>query len=126
MTLSSILTLVFDHPSSNLDFWMHFDSQFQIEMQLKTKLLRRFIKLRFQNGIPHENLRLNNGNQFQIDPVQPDAIVDTTAAGDGFNAGYISSRHAGNSPESSIIKASKQAAQIVAYAGAIVRGGYSS
>ena len=67
-----------------------------------------------------------NGNQFQVDPVKPDAIIDTTAAGDGFNAGYISSRHAGNSPESSIIKASKQAAQIVAFSGAIVRGGYSS
>ena len=61
-----------------------------------------------------------NGSGYQIDPVKPAAIIDTTSAGDGFNAGYIASRHAGKSPETSIIEASRQASLIVASAGAII------
>ena len=61
-----------------------------------------------------------NGKQLQISPTKPLSIIDTTAAGDGFNAGYIASRHAGNSPELSIRAASKQAALIVASAGAVI------
>ena len=61
-----------------------------------------------------------HGETFEVPPAKPESLVDTTAAGDGFNAGYIAARHDGASPETSVIKASRNASMVVAHAGAIL------
>ena len=61
-----------------------------------------------------------HGERFTVIPAKPEAIIDTTAAGDSFNAGYIVARHKGCSARESTEKASSLAALVISYAGAII------
>ncbi len=57
-------------------------------------------------------------------PAQPVAnVVDTTAAGDSFNAGYLAGRIRGGSPGAAAERGNAVAAQVVQHAGAIVPAG---
>lgn len=71
------------------------------------------------NG-PDEIAVYDHGRLFQVQPVKAGKIVDTTSAGDAFNAGYIAARHAGHSSEESIKKASSLASVVIGLPGAII------
>ena len=46
--------------------------------------------------------------------------MDTTGAGDSFNAGYIATRLAGETPEVALARAQALAAEVVQHRGAIM------
>ncbi len=46
--------------------------------------------------------------------------VDPTAAGDGFNAGYLAARRAGTAPLEAALVAHRIAAQVIRHRGAII------
>lgn len=60
------------------------------------------------------------GQAFSCDPAKSEQVVDTTSAGDSFNAGYLSQRLAGEPPLQAAAFASSIAAIVVAHRGAIV------
>jgi 2-dehydro-3-deoxygluconokinase len=69
---------------------------------------------------PDEVVACDHGRRFQVQPAKADKVVDTTSAGDAFNAGYIAARHAGCSTEESVVKASGLAALVIGLPGAII------
>lgn len=60
------------------------------------------------------------GRQVEIEVPTVNNIVDTTGAGDTFNAGYLAGRLKGLTVEDSIALANKCAAQTIQYRGAII------
>ena len=60
------------------------------------------------------------GEQFTTLPAKPTAVVDTTSAGDSFNAAYIVVRHKGYSARDSVARATALSAVVVAHSGAII------
>ena len=73
-----------------------------------------------KNG-PDQLLSWDAGEISRHDAVAVADVVDTTAAGDSFNAGFISGRIAGDTVAQSIRIAADLAAKVVQYRGALVR-----
>jgi 2-dehydro-3-deoxygluconokinase len=71
------------------------------------------------NG-PDEILGYDHGRPFRVQPAEADKVVDTTSAGDSFNAGYIAARHAGLASEEAVAKASSLASLVIGFSGAII------
>jgi 2-dehydro-3-deoxygluconokinase len=61
-----------------------------------------------------------SGTAIENYAVEQVGQVDTTAAGDSFNAAYIAARIRGETQESAVSKAQKLAARVIQYRGAIV------
>jgi 2-dehydro-3-deoxygluconokinase len=76
-------------------------------------------EIAIKNG-PNSALVASAG-QMEFVPV-PDVIkpLDTTAAGDSFNAGYLASRLAGEKPHDAVHAAHKLAARVIQHRGAIM------
>ncbi len=55
---------------------------------------------------------------LEVPPVSD--IVDTTGAGDAFNAGYLAARLCGGEPEAAVAAGNRCAAQVIRYRGAII------
>lgn len=63
---------------------------------------------------------LSTGDYFNVSPSKPERIVDTTSAGDAFNAGYIEARYRKLDPIEAAKLASNLANQVIGQPGAIV------
>ncbi|MFT6435310.1 MAG: 2-dehydro-3-deoxygluconokinase [Candidatus Azotimanducaceae bacterium] len=63
---------------------------------------------------------VDHGRHFQVQPTKADKVVDTTSAGDAFNASYIAARHANTTMEEAILQASKLASLVIGHSGAII------
>jgi len=63
---------------------------------------------------------LAGGGLIDVPVPEPVPAVDTTAAGDGFNAGYLGARLAGTSPEQAARAGHGLAGAVVRYPGAII------
>ena len=72
-----------------------------------------------KNG-PGQIIALHDGCLIRQDPVAVTQIVDTTAAGDSFNAGFLAARIAGHSLERAIQSGAALAAKVIGRRGALV------
>jgi len=59
-------------------------------------------------------------DRWRVPAARPDRVVDTTAAGDAFNAAYLAARLGGGVPESAAIEGNRLAAVVIAHAGAVI------
>ena len=65
---------------------------------------------------------VSNGLGPQLVPAQPAEVVDTTAAGDSFNAAYIASRIHGHNPVKAAETGHRLASVVIQHPGAIIPG----
>jgi len=72
-----------------------------------------------KNG-PNSALVSSNGRQEHVPPPEVVVPVDTTAAGDSFNAGYMAARLAGENPVAAATAAHRLAAEKIRHRGAIM------
>lgn len=65
-------------------------------------------------------LTLVDGQTLSHAPVQVAAVVDTTAAGDSFNAGYLAARMTGADQAGAVAKGASLAARVIGARGALI------
>lgn len=68
----------------------------------------------------HPTISCHSGELFMLQPPTVQQPVDTTGAGDSFNAGYLAGTLAGATPQQSVRLAQRVAAQVVQFEGAII------
>lgn len=61
-----------------------------------------------------------NGDSFSVAAQRVDSVVDTTAAGDSFSAGYLYGRIMGETPVVSALYGHQLAGRVIQYAGAMI------
>jgi len=60
--------------------------------------------------------------RWRVPAARAHRVVDTTAAGDAFNAAYLAARLRGGPPESAAAQGNRLAAVVIAHAGAVIPG----
>ncbi len=60
------------------------------------------------------------GGEIHVPVPQKVSPLDTTAAGDSFNAGYLAERHLGRSPQEAALTGHRLAARVITHRGAII------
>ncbi|PWC32710.1 sugar kinase [Azospirillum sp. TSO35-2] len=63
---------------------------------------------------------LQDGTPVEVPAVKVDRVVDTTAAGDSFSAGYLAARLRGEGPVDAALAAHRLAATVIQHRGAII------
>ena len=94
------------------------------DRELATKVLERKAELSGQERqfqLDHlARLRAGNAQARATTTVHVDAVVDTTGAGDAFNAAYLAARLKGLDPEDAARRGCALGARVVAHRGAII------
>ena len=72
-----------------------------------------------KNGAAGPLIRAD-GRQLQTALPRAERVVDTTGAGDSFNAGYLDARLAGASPEAAAAAGHRLACHVIAYPGGVI------
>lgn len=67
-----------------------------------------------------ETVGFAENRKLAVQPKKAKKVVDTTSAGDAFNAAYLAARHAGLSAEASVENASTLASVVIGLPGAII------
>lgn len=68
-----------------------------------------------------DGCRVVHGNtDTRVAPAQAVTVVDSTAAGDSFNAGYLAARITGSTPEQAAVAGNRLAARVIRHRGAIL------
>ena len=75
-----------------------------------------------KNG-PGQIVTHQNGQTARHSPVPADRVIDTTAAGDSFNAGYLAARLEGADIGTAVVRAATLAARVIGQRGALVGPG---
>ena len=84
--------------------------------RLRSWGIKEIVLKRGTNG----SLVIDQSTTTHVPPLLVEEVVDTTAAGDSFNAGYLAARFGGAGPEDAAKNGSRLAAMVVQYRGAIV------
>ncbi|HNP63173.1 MAG TPA: PfkB family carbohydrate kinase [Woeseiaceae bacterium] len=92
------------------------DSNDAVIERLRSWGIREIVLKRGSEG----SLVADDASVVHVPPVLVEDVVDTTAAGDSFNAGYLAARIRGASPEDAAKNGSKLAALVVQHRGAII------
>lgn len=86
--------------------------------------LARYIEVGVQTVVvkngPGEILISENGNISRVSPVAARKVVDTTAAGDSFNAGFLAAQLAGKPIDQAVADAAALAARVIQSRGALM------
>jgi len=88
----------------------------QVIERLRSWGIREMVLKRGSNG----SVVVDESTTTSVAPVLVEEVVDTTAAGDSFNAGYIAARFGGAGPVDAAKKGSRLAATVVQHRGAII------
>lgn len=92
------------------------DSNDEVIERLRSWGIREMVLKRGANG----SLVADATATTHVPPVLVREVVDTTAAGDSFNAGYLAARFGGAGPEEAAKNGSRLAAVVVQHRGAII------
>lgn len=92
------------------------DSNDAVIERLRSWGIREIVLKRGSEGC----LVADDAGAVHVPPDLVEEVVDTTAAGDSFNAGYLAARIGGASPEDAAKNGSKLAALVVQHRGAII------
>ena len=92
------------------------DSDHAVIERLRSWGIREIVLKKGSEG----SLVADGSSVVHVPPLLVEEVVDTTAAGDSFNAGYLAARIRGDSSEDAAKNGSKLAALVVQHRGAII------
>lgn len=111
----AVSDLVFPGGDDHAELYGHLDTAAILDHLAQYKIEEVVVK----NGASSVNILIDNKlDNVPIDPVEK--VVDTTAAGDAFNGGYLAARLTGNSHTDSARYGAKVAATVIRFPGAII------
>ena len=111
----AVSDLVFPGGDDHAELYGHMSTEAILEHLGQFKIDEVVVK----NGASSVNILIDNKlDTVAIQPV--DKVVDTTAAGDAFNGGYLAARLTGSSHTDSARYGAKVAATVISYPGAII------
>ena len=111
----AVSDLVFPGGDDHAELYAHKNAEAIFEHLAQYEIEEVVVK----DGASSVNILIDNKlDTLPIEPVEK--VVDTTAAGDGFNGGYLAARLTGSSHTDSARYGAKVAATVIAFPGAII------